>query len=227
MIYNEAKITVQGLIKEKKKSFSKKKLEENIGEPKELWKNLKKLGLPKTKTPPSNICLKEKDGLSFCSLSIPKNFKKLFSNLAQNLIEKLPTGPNKFDINSVREIYKPLNLEENPFHFTKVSENTISDFLKELKTNKAAGIDNLLGRFLKHGSKVLVTPIVQICNLSIKLSTFPEKCKIAKLKPLFKKGKKTDPKNRRPISLLLVISKILEKVIHNQTMEFVTKKNIL
>ena len=140
------------------------------------------------------------------------------------MIEKLPTGPSKFDINSMREFYKPLNLEENPFHFTKVSGNTISDFLKELKTNKASGIDNLSGCFLKDGSKVLATPIPQIWNLSIKISMVPDECKIAKLKPLYKKDKKTDPKNYRPISLLPVISKILEKVIHDQTMEFVTKK---
>ena len=127
----------------------------------------------------------------------------------------------------MREFYNPRNLEENPFHFTKVSENIISDFLKETKTNKTTGIDDLSGRFLKDGSKVLATPIVQICNLSIKLSTVPDECKIAKLKPLYKKGKKTDPKNYRPISLLPVISKILEKVIHDQTMESVTKKNVL
>ena len=139
----------------------------------------------------------------------------------------MPTGPNKFDINSLREFYKPLNLKEDPFHFTKVAEKTISDFLKELKTNKATGIANLSGRFLKDRLKVLPTPIAQICNFSIKLSTVPDECKIAKLKPLYKKGTKTDPKNYRPISLLPVISKILEKVIHNQTMDFVTKKNIL
>ena len=69
--------------------------------------------------------------------------------------------------------------------------------------------------------------MTQILNLSIKLSTVPDECKIAKLKPLYKKGKKTDPKNYRPISLLPVISKILQKVIHDQTMEFVTKKNFL
>ena len=103
---------------------------------------------------------------------------------------KTPTGPNKFDINSVQEFYKPLNIEEEPFHFTKVSEKTISDFLKELKTNKATGIDDLLGRFLKDGSKVLATPIAQICNLSIKLSTVPDECKIVKLKPVFKKDLK-------------------------------------
>ena len=139
----------------------------------------------------------------------------------------MPTGPNKFDINSVREFYKLLNLAEDPFHFVKVSEKTITDFVIELETNKATGIDNLSGRILKDRSKVLATPLAQICNLSIKLSTVPDECKIAKLKPLYKKGKKTDPKNYRPISLLPVISKILEKVIHDQAMDIVTKKNIL
>ena len=91
----------------------------------------------------------------------------------------------------MREFYKPLNLKENPFHFTKVSKKTISDILKELKT--ATRIDNLSGRFLKDGSKVLTTPIAQIWNNSIKLSTVPDECKIVKLKALYKKGKKTDP----------------------------------
>ena len=76
-------------------------------------------------------------------------------------------------------------------------------------------------------SFILATSITQICNLSIKLSTVPDECKIAKLKPFYKKGKKTDPKNYRPISLLPAISKILEKVIHDQTMEFVTKKHLI
>ena len=90
----------------------------------------------------------------FCFLSNAKSFKEFFLNLAQNLIEKLSTGRNKFDINSLREFCKPLNLEENPFHFTKVSGKTIWDFLKEFITNKATGIDKLSGRFLKDGSKV-------------------------------------------------------------------------
>ena len=51
LMYKEAKNTVQRLIKAKKKNFFSKKLEENIGKPKELWKILKKLGFPKTKTP--------------------------------------------------------------------------------------------------------------------------------------------------------------------------------
>ena len=89
------------------------------------------------------------------------------------------------------------------------------------------GIDNLSGRFLKDRSKVLATSIAQICNLSIKLSTIPDEFKMAKLKTLYKKDKKTDPKNYKSISLLPVTFKNLGKVIHHQTMEFGTKNSIL
>ena len=87
--------------------------------------------------------------------------------------------------------------------------------LQDLDENKAAGLDNLSDKFLKHGTTVLAKPISQICNLSIKYSIFPSDCKIAKLKPLFKKGSKTDSKSYRPISLLRLVSKIIEKGIHD------------
>ena len=45
----------------------------------------------------------------------------------------------------------------------------------------------------------------------MKRSKFPLDCKIAKLKPLYKKGSKTDPKNYRPFSLLVVVSKFYRK----------------
>ena len=95
LIYKEAKNTVQRLIKEKKKKFFSKKLEENIGEPKEIWKNLKKLDLPKTKSPPTNICLKENDSLSFCSLSIANNFKDFLFKSCTKLDRKITNWINK------------------------------------------------------------------------------------------------------------------------------------
>ena len=89
------------------------------------------------------------------------------------------------------------------------------------------GLDNLSGKFLKDGTTVLAKPISQICNLSIKYSIFLSYCKIAKLKPLFKKDSKTAPKNYRPISLLPLVSKITEKVIHDQTQSFLIKSDII
>ena len=59
------------------------------------------------------------------------------------------------------------------------------------------------------------------------LSSFPDKSKTTKLKPLFKKGSKPDPKNYRPISLLPLVSKLIEKAIHLQTQEYLDKNGLL
>ena len=74
-----------------------------------------------------------------------------------------------------------------------MSPEKILSILKGINPSKAAGIDNLSAKFLKDGVHVLARPISQLCNLSIKLNSFPRSCKIAKVKPLFKKGSKTNP----------------------------------
>ena len=73
-------------------------------------------------------------------------------------------------------------------------------------------MDNLSEKFLKDGTEILAKLLSEICNLSITSRAIPNACKVAKLKSIFKKGKKTDPCNYRPISLLPLISKVLERV---------------
>ena len=120
-----------------------------------------------------------------------------------------------------------MNLEGKSFSFRPTKHADILKLLEDVKISKSAGIDNLAGKFLKEGASVLASPITDLCNLSISLSSFPDDCKIAKLKPLYKKEAKTKPKNYRPISLLPLISKVIEKVIHNQTQNFLDKNRIL
>ena len=52
------------------------------------------------------------------------------------------------------------------------------------------------------------------------LKGFPDACKIAKLKPLFKKGSKVDPSNYRPISLLVLLCKAFERVVLDSKNDF-------
>ena len=106
-------------------------------------------------------------------------------------------------------------------------EIDIEKILRSTDIRKAAGIDDLSGRFLKDGSRVLSKPTSELCNLSIKLGSFPGSRKIAKLKPLFKKGSKTNPSHYKPISLLPLISKIIKKLIHEQTSSFLSNNDIL
>ena len=153
-------------------------------------------------------------------------FKSFFSDIAKDLLAKLPIGPNRFNKNSVSDYYKNLKIT-NKLHFTHVTHETVLEVLKKIDVEKASGIDNINAKFLKDGAEFLASPLAQLCNLSIKTSSFPDKCKTAKLFPLYKKGCKTDPKNYRPISLLPLISKIIETVIKDQTQTFLENNNIL
>ena len=99
--------------------------------------------------------------------------------------------------------------------------------IKKIDISKAAGINRLSGCLLQDGAEVLLRPISENYNLSISTKVFPDACKVAKLKPIYKKGKKTDPSNDRPISLLTVVTKVIETIVHDQTNTFLSENDIL
>ena len=114
----------------------------------------------------------------------------------------------------------------NDFGFSNVSEEAIKKILLRLDTSKAAGMGQIPAKFLRDGAEALALPLGNIINLSIKLSTFPEECKIATLKLIFKTGARTDP-NYRPISLLPLVSKIIETSIHFRIENYLDKKKLI
>ena len=73
-----------------------------------------------------------------------------------------------------------LNMKHNHIFynhkFSNVNEDLALQLLKDMNIDKAAGIDNLSGKFLKDGANVLVKPISELCNLFIKYSLFPTDC---------------------------------------------------
>ena len=73
-----------------------------------------------------------------------------------------------------------LNMKDNHIFynhkFSNVNEDLALQLLKDMNIDKAAGIDNLSGKFLKDGANVLVKLISELCNLFIKYSLFPTDC---------------------------------------------------
>ena len=140
----------------------------------------------------------------------------------------MPRVPNKFTSQTTKNYYAKTSCNvSNDFKFSNVSEEDVKKILLSLDISKAAGMDQIPAKFLREGAKVLALPLRNIINLSIKLSTFLEECKIAKLKPIFKNGARTDPKNYRPIFLLPLVSKIIEKSIHFQIDDYLNKKKLI
>ena len=107
------------------------------------------------------------------------------------------------------------------------TEGYLFNILQNVEVTKAAGIDQISGKILTDGARILVKPISELCNLSMTLGSFPDAFKIEKVKALFKKGSKTDPSNYRAIYLLPLLSKVFERVFLDQTKEFLSLHKVL
>ena len=102
--------------------------------------------------------------------------------------------------------------------FRSVSPFSVDKIIKELKNSKSSGLDNIDTYIIKHIRPHIVPAVTHIINTSIRTGQFPTNYKVAKIVPLHK-GKDapmSQPKSYRPISILPVISKIIERVIQSQ-----------
>ena len=151
----------------------------------------------------------------------------VFLKLSRLLILKLPRPKNKFGVKATREYYKEIRNKCEDFVLHNVDITSVEKILNNLGVAKASRIDQIFARFLKDGAPVIAIHLANIINLSIQLDTFPSQCKIAKIKPLFRKGIKTEAKNYKPISLLPLISKVIERSTHDQTEYYLQRNELL
>lgn len=99
-------------------------------------------------------------------------------------------------------------------------EIKISAVIKKLQDNKTPGVDELNSTFIKRSMEGLLQPLVIIFNDSMTSGVIPEVWKLANVTPLFKKGKKCEAGNYRPVSLTSQICKIMERVIKDELVAF-------
>ena len=119
------------------------------------------------------------------------------------------------------------NVQSHEFMLTPVNDNFIYEELCKLNPSKSTGTDNIPARFVKDAASVLTKPICHIVNLSIDQSIVPNELKNARVVPLFKKNKRCEVGNYRPVSVLSIVSKILERAVYAQLEGYLVKKNLL
>ena len=96
-----------------------------------------------------------------------------------------------------------------------------------MQNNKSPGLDQFNVRLLKLAGPYISQCLAHICNLSLSGSTFPDDWKKAKVTPIFKSGDKMDVGNYRPISVLPIISKIIERAVHDQLYFYLINEGLL
>ena len=116
---------------------------------------------------------------------------------------------------------------KSTFKFKQVSASLVEKYLQTLKIKKSTGLDNIPAKLLKDSAKYIANPLCFLINLSLKTGTFPTKWKSAKVLAIYKSGSQSDLGNYRPISILPTLSKIIEKIVHEQMSDYLQKNDLL
>ena len=143
-----------------------------------------------------------------------------FVNIGSSLASKIQSTGTDF------KKYLP-DASVKSLFFTPTNEHEICQIVNTFKGCKAPGIDEFSPKVVKSVIDLISVPLSCIFNQSICEGVFPEKLKLAKVSPVFKKGNKSDMNNYRPISVLSVFSKILERLVYKRVYSFLEKNNIL
>lgn len=113
------------------------------------------------------------------------------------------------------------------FNFKTVGLIDTREIIQKLK-NKTS-LDNLgmSNRLIKSVINIVVTPLTKLINQCIETGVYPEILKTAKVTPIHKGGSVTDFGNFRPISLIPVLSKIIESVLKKQIIKYLDENNLI
>ena len=98
--------------------------------------------------------------------------------------------------------------------------------LQKLSPRKAAGIDKISSQLLRIAAPVIAPVVARLINFSFSSGSFPSRWKTAKIS-LYKNGDARDVQNFRRISVLPVLSKVIERHVHDSLYSYLTEKNLI
>ena len=118
------------------------------------------------------------------------------------------------------------NRNQLDFLIAHISNEEILDIINQLE-NKSTGPKSIPIKILKLILDLIIIPLYMIINQSFITGKYPEALKISKVIPIHKNGDTSDLNNYRPISLLSIFNKIMEKLMHRQLYDFLQEHHIL
>lgn len=143
--------------------------------------------------------------------------QKLAHHFQKKLLQTVQTHISHFLIKKIT----------STFTFDSISEADVRNIIKLLKPKSSTGHDDISTILLKQLSAIIAPSLSLIINESLFTGIFPDRLKIAKVLPLFKKENPHIFYNYRPISLLPALSKIFEKIVYKQLYDYFLCKKLL
>ena len=214
-IYRFWRNKVTSLIRIAKSNYFNQAIKSNTGNTKAIWQIVRNVqsndsGMQSDSSP--NVLIMHENEMSD-PVDIANAFNSSFTSVSSTYVHDF--GPMyNHDFNDVQQVVSSILPNYAIFHIPEVSEEYVFKSLKNLDSSKATGLDGISAHFLKLCAHEITGSITHILNISIKNDVYPSSWKHAKVIPIYKNESKLDVSNYRPISILPVLSKLLERHVH-------------
>ena len=216
--FNAYKNSLRKIINLAKNHYYSTQFQKNKGDGKKTWETLDNVLHRKTsKSSPDAIQINDK--LSTDKTEMADSFNTYFSTIcATSEIDNPNNVPS-------HEVYLN-NPTEAEFNFEHIDNVTVLHYINKLKPSHSCGHDNISSNVLKIIAMEVSPCLTLIINQVLSTGQFPKNLKTAKVIPIHKTGEKSLMKNYRPISILPVVSKIIENVMHTQLTDYFTMNKL-
>lgn len=204
------------LVKQNIKKFKKKYFENSFADRRNIWRTINFALYNKydnKKIENKSIIINNSKITN--TTEICEHFNSFFVSIGQELANKIPQSQNKY--------YEKLNI--NSMILYPTNELEIRSIISKLNTKKSSGYDNISVNMIQKSAYKLSTILKVLINKSFVTGQVPNNSKIAKIIPIFKNGNKELVNNYRPISILPVLSKVIEKVMNQRLTNFLEQSD--
>ena len=220
--YRRYRNLLKSTIRKSKNSYLHEKCVEFKQDSRKLWKLVNRIiGRSNNKTE-SIDSLRINNMLKYDPNSITNSFCDFFSSIGETYAKRIEnTGVD------IHNYIEQINPNSQSLFLSPTTRYEISELINRLPMKTSSGHDNISNVLLKKLKESVITPLSIIFNKSLEEGVFPDEMKLADIVPLFKNQDRSECTNYRPISLLLTISKLLEKVVYSRTYKFLEKNDKL
>ena len=206
-----------------KKRWEQQKFNQDENTSTDIWKTVKGWLGWNSGGPPTQLFYQGRMVTKPAGLASSMN--NFFLSKIKGLRQKIPAVPMD-PLKYLKEAMKNRNCN---FKINPVDGEEVLKLIKGLKNSTATGVDYIDTRTVKLSAEKLAPILAHIINLSISSSTFPRIWKWHKVIPLLKSSTCDPliPKSYRPVALLPILSKILEKVVFNQLVHYLEQNGLV
>ena len=152
---------------------------------------------------------------------------KHFAEVAQRTTGHTDVDAKEDLLNFVDSL-QPCLTEEKSFTLHHVKHEEVLREIKSIRSDTSTGPDQIPTKFLKPVADLIAGPLTDVINSCIDTSTFPDTSKIARITPLPNtSGSIFSVSDMRPISILPVLSKVFERLVHHQVIDYIDSHFLL